>query len=81
VQDPKTPHVLYELFTKLHLWVKSLICEAQKAESGNQPYKADFHDIYGITSADLAPDIMPVEQNFYETEHQSVHLCWLVQGQ
>ena len=58
----------YELFIKLPLQVKSLICEAQKAEVGNQPCKVNFHDTYGTMLADLAPDIMAVEQNFYETE-------------
>ena len=57
-----------ELFIKLPPLVKSLIHEAQKAEVGNQPCKVHFHDIYGTTSDDLAPDIMPVEQNFYEAE-------------
>ncbi len=68
MQDPNTLHVPYELFIKLPPWVKLLICEVQKPKSGNQSCKANFHGVYGITSADLAPDIMPVEQNFYETE-------------
>jgi len=67
VQVPNL-HVPYELFIKLPPWVKLLICEAQKAESGNQPCKVNFHDTYGTMLADLAPDIMAVEQNFYETE-------------
>jgi len=49
VQDPNTLHVPYELFIKLPPWVKSLICEAQKAESGNQPCKVNFQDVYGTT--------------------------------
>ena len=40
----------------------------KNAESGNQPRKVHFQDVYGTTSDDLAPDIMPVEQSFYETE-------------
>ncbi len=68
MQDPNTLHVPYELFIKLPPWVKTLICEAQKAESGNQPCKVNIRDVSGIASADLAPDIMPVEQSFYETE-------------
>jgi len=40
----------------------------QNAESGNQPCKVHFQDVYGTMSDDLAPDIMPVEQSFYETK-------------
>jgi len=68
VQDPNTLYVPYESFIKLPPQIKSLICEAQKAESGNQPCKVNFQDVYGTTSDDLAPDIMPVEQSFYEAE-------------
>ncbi len=68
VQDPNTLHVPYKLFIKLPLQVKSLICEVQKVESGNQPCKVNFQDVYRIALADLALDIMPVEQSFYEAE-------------
>jgi len=68
MQDLNTLHVPYELFIKLPLQVKTLICEAQKAEDGNQPCKVHFQDVYGTTSDDLAPDITSMEQSFYETE-------------
>jgi len=56
------------MFIKLPLQIKLLICDLQKAESGNQLHKSNVHEVKGVTSADLAPGILPMEQNFYETE-------------
>jgi len=67
VQDPNTLHVSYELFIKLPPRVKTLICDTQNAEGGNQPRKVHFQDVYGTMSDDLAPDITSMEQSFYET--------------
>jgi len=65
VQDPNTLHVSYELFIKLPPRVKTLICDTQNAEGGNQPCKVHFQDVYRTTSDDLAPDITPMEQSFF----------------
>jgi len=73
-QDPNTLSVPYDLFIKLPPHVKTLICEAQKAESGYEQHKVSFHKGNNTTTDDLAPDIDNLETSAFQDEVMIVML-------